>query len=97
MATKPTPTFELTEEQLERIVATAAAAAVGAVQVKTRQPGPPREIKVVVNEGDAVQYGAVTIAKANGNGTFLPRVGIAGKDLDYVIKALQAAKRTLKG
>jgi hypothetical protein len=90
-ATKAAPavTTEQARQILVGLVGEAGAnALVGAAQVTARQS---RQIKVVVNSGEATKYGAVTIGKATNNG-FIPGVGIKAEDLQYVIDELTQAQ-----
>lgn len=91
--TAPKKAAAVTTDQARQILVgllgeAGATALVGAAQVQTRQA---RQIKVVVNSGEATKYGAVTIGKATNNG-FIPGVGIKAEDLQYVIDELTQAQ-----
>lgn len=52
----------------------AANALVGAAQVATRQA---REIVVVINSGEALKYGVISVGKQGSNGKFFSNLGIS--------------------
>lgn len=68
------------------------AQAIGAANVQAAQH---RDIKVEILTGEATKYGAVGIFKGNGNGRFLPKVGVRREALDQLIADLQAARKEL--